>query len=68
MMNNLNQLMPPTQLQRQIGINPQQFQQWLPQINNNILQQLAQQARQQGISEQEIAAGLSFINSLRSRG
>ena len=58
----------PQQLNRQTGVNPQQFQQWLPQINNNIITQLAAQARQQGISEQDIQAGLNFINHLRSRG
>ena len=50
------------------GINPQQFQKWLPQINDNMMQQLIQQARQQGISEADIQAGLNFIKQLRSRG
>jgi hypothetical protein len=31
---------------QQTGVNPQQFQQWLPQINQNMLQQLINQARQ----------------------
>ena len=53
---------------QQIGVNPQQFQQWLPQLNQNMLSQLITQARQQGMSEQDIQAGLSFINQMRSRG
>ena len=39
----------PQQLNRQpqqTGVNPQQFQQWLPQLNQNMLQQLVAQARQ----------------------
>ena len=53
MMNNLFPLPPQMRPQQQqmTGVNPQQFQQWLPQINNNIITQLAAQARQQGISE-----------------
>ena len=55
--------------QRQMtGVNPQQFQQWLPQINQNMLQQLISRARQQGMSDSDIQAGLNFINSMRSRG
>ena len=41
-----NQLQFPMQPRQQIGVNPQQFQQWLPQINQNMLQQLINQARQ----------------------
>ena len=48
------------------GINPQQLQKWLPQINDNMMQQLIQQARQQGISEKDIQAGLRLIQQLRS--
>ena len=71
MMNNLFPLPPqmrPQQQQQMIGVNPQQFQQWLPQINQNMLQQLINQARQQGMSDSDIQAGLNFINSMRSRG
>ena len=67
-MMNLNPMFKPQQPQQTTGINPQQFKQWLPQINNNMLQQLVQQARQQGISENDIQTGLNFINSMRSRG
>lgn len=71
MMNNLlplpQQMRFPQQPQ-QSGINPQQFQQWLPQINQNMLQQLINQARQQGMNDADIQAGLNFINSMRSRG
>lgn len=48
-----------------IKVNPQQFRQWLPQLNDNIISQLKQQARSQGISEKDIEEGLKFINSLR---
>jgi hypothetical protein len=34
-------------------------------LNQQSLNQLAQMARQRGISEQDIAAGLQFIQSLR---
>lgn len=68
-MNNLfplpHQMRPQSQ---QTGVNPQQFQQWLPQINQNMLQQLINQARQQGMSDADIQAGINFINSMRSRG
>lgn len=60
-----NNLLPHQQV---TGINPQQFQKWLPQINDNMMQQLIQQARQQGISEQDIKTGLEFLNQLRSHG
>jgi hypothetical protein len=33
-----------------------------------MLQQLINQARQQGMSDSDIQAGLKFINSMRSRG
>ena len=70
MMNNLFPLPPQMRPQQQqmTGVNPQQFQQWLPQINQNMLQQLINQARQQGMSDSDIQAGLNFINSMRSRG
>ena len=70
MMNNLFPLPPQMRPQQQqmTGVNPQQFQQWLPQINQNMLQQLINQARQQGMNDTDIQAGLNFINSMRSRG
>ena len=55
----------PTQTQQPAQINPAQFQQYVPNLNDNILSQLANQARQQGISEQDINNGLNFIRSLR---
>ena len=61
----MNNLLPRQQM---TGINPQQFQKWLPQINDNMMQQLIQQARQQGISERDIKTGLEFLNQLRSHG
>ena len=70
MMNNLFPLPPQMRPQQQqmTGVNPQQFQQWLPQVNQNMLQQLINQARQQGMNDADIQAGLNFINSMRSRG
>lgn len=47
-------------------LNPEQFKAWLPQLNDNILSQLQQEARAQGMSEEDIKQGLSFINSMRS--
>ena len=69
MMNNLPFQFPmPQPRPQQNGVNPQQFQQWLPQLNQNMLSQLINQARQQGMSEQDIQAGINFINQMRSRG
>ena len=45
-------------------INPQQFRQFAITLNDNALSNFAQMARQQGISEQDIAAGIQFIKSL----
>jgi hypothetical protein len=45
-------------------INPTQFKQFLPQLNDNILQQMANQARAQGISENDITVGLNFIKKM----
>ena len=50
---------------KNIPLNQQQFKQFLPQINNNALQQLVQQAKNQGISDIDIQNGLNFINSLK---
>lgn len=46
-------------------INQNQFRQYLPNIDNNILSQLVQRARQQGMSENDIQSGLSFIEQLK---
>ena len=45
-------------------INPEQFRQFAITLNDNALNNFAQMARQQGISEQDIAAGIQFIKSL----
>lgn len=50
---------------KQNSINPQQFKQMVPMLNQNILQQLVQQARAQGISEQDIQEGLNYIQNLK---
>lgn len=46
-------------------INPAQFKQFLPQINDAQMNWLVSQARQQGISEADITAGLESIKKMR---
>lgn len=46
-------------------INQNQFRQYLPNIDDNILSQLVQRARQQGMSENDIQSGLNFIKQLK---
>lgn len=46
-------------------INQQQFRQVAPNITQDMLVQVARQARARGISEQDIEAGINFIQSLR---
>lgn len=46
-------------------INQNQFRQYLPNIDNNILSLLVQRARQQGMSENDIQSGLNFIEQLK---
>lgn len=46
-------------------INQNQFRQYLSNIDNNILSQLVQRARQQGMSENDIQSGLNFIEQLK---
>lgn len=55
----------PQRNQMNIPINQQQFKQFIPMMNQNMINQLIAQARQQGISEQDIQNGLNFINSMR---
>ena len=50
--------------QQQPRIDPAQFRQFAITLNDNMLQQLAQMARQRGISDTDIQAGISFIKSL----
>lgn len=47
------------------SLNKEQFKSFLPNINNNMMRQLVQKARAQGISDSDIEAGLNFINTLR---
>ena len=51
---------------KQNGIDERAFINYLPQLNKNILDQLIQQARGQGISEQQIQQGLAAIEQLRN--
>ena len=46
-------------------INPTQFKQYLPQVNDAQMNWLVSQARQQGISEADITAGLESIKKMR---
>ena len=45
-------------------IDPQQFRQFAITLNDNALNNFAQMARQQGISEKDILEGIQFIKSL----
>ena len=51
--------------QTQPPINQSQFQQYVHKITDDNLKQLVVQARQQGISEDEIKQGLEFIMNMR---
>ena len=51
--------------QTQPPINQSQFQQYVHEITDDNLKQLVVQARQQGISEDEIKQGLEFIMNMR---
>lgn len=51
--------------QTQTPINQSQFQQYVHKITDDNLKQLVAQARQQGISEDEIKQGLEFIMNMR---
>lgn len=46
-------------------INQNQFRQYLPNIDDNMLSQLVQKARQQGMAENDIQSGLNFIEQLK---
>lgn len=50
--------------QNNVKINPEQMKQFMPNINKNMLAQLVEQARQKGISEEEIEKGLDFLLKL----
>ena len=55
---------PPVYQQQIPRIDTNQFRQFAMTLNNNHLQQLVQMARQRGISDADIQAGLNFIRSL----
>ena len=52
------------QQQQTPRIDPNQFRQFAMTLNDNYLNQLAQMARQRGISDADIQAGINFIKSL----
>ena len=47
-------------------VNHQQMKQLMPNINKNMLAQLVEQARQKGISEDDIEKGLDFLLKLNN--
>jgi hypothetical protein len=47
------------------AFNPQQFAQVAMTLDRNSLEKLVALARQRGISDSDISAGLNYINSLR---
>ena len=55
---------PQPQQQQQTQVDPQQFRQFAITLNDTALNNFAQMARAQGISEQDIQRGIQFIKSL----
>lgn len=64
-MMNINMPMPNFQGGPQSNFNQQQFIMGLSQLNQQTLNELISRAKLQGISEQDIQAGLNFINQYR---
>ncbi len=64
-MMNMNMPMPNFQGGPQSNFNQQQFIMGLSQLNQQTLNELISRAKLQGISEQDIQAGLNFINQYR---
>lgn len=64
-MMNMNMSMPNFQGGLQSNFNQQQFIIGLSQLNQQTLNELISRAKLQGISEQDIQAGLNFINQYR---
>ena len=64
-MMNMNMPMPNFQREQQSNFNQQQFIIGLSQLNQQTLNELISRAKLQGISEQDIQAGLNFINQYR---
>lgn len=58
--NNMQQMAP---MQRQ-PLDPQKFKMLAHNLNDNLLNQLAQRARLQGISEQDIQQGMEIIKKM----
>ena len=64
-MMNMNMPMPNFQGGTRSNFNQQQFIIGLSQLNQQTLNELISRAKLQGISEQDIQAGLNFINQYR---
>lgn len=63
-MNYYNRNMPLPSMQKQPPIDPQKFKALAHNLNDNLLNQLAQRARLQGISEQDIQQGMEIIKKM----
>lgn len=55
---------PFAQQQQQPKLDPEKFKALAHNLNDNLLSQLAQRARLQGISEEDIQKGMEIIHSL----
>ena len=53
-----------TQMQQPQKVDPQRFKMLAHNLNDNLLNQLAQRARLQGISEEDIQKGLEIIRQM----
>lgn len=65
MMGQMNPMMGQMMGGMQPPIDKNLFRQAVPSLNDNILAQLAAQARTQGISEEDIEKGMEFLKKLR---
>lgn len=64
MTQNYGRLQSTYQQPQRMQIDPQQFRQFAITLNDTALNNFAQMARAQGISEQDIQRGIQFIKSL----
>lgn len=61
---NRNMPLPPQLQQKQQPIDPQKFKALAHNLNDGLLNQLAQRARLQGISEEDIQQGMEIIKKM----
>ena len=62
--NNMNPMRAPMMQGQQQKIDPQKFRSLAHNLNDGLLNQLAQRARLQGISEQDIQQGMEIIRQM----